>query len=105
MPWDDFPAPELLTFYRQLIHFRQAHSSVWRRSRRAIVINDKQGLYAYSVGDFLIVLHNSERPVTVMLPEQQAVNAMLLSTVSDAFEIESSRELHLATYEGAIFAG
>ncbi|MEO0378329.1 MAG: alpha-amylase family glycosyl hydrolase, partial [Cyanobacteria bacterium P01_A01_bin.17] len=112
MPWDDFPNPDLLAFYRQLIHFRQAHSEVWGRSRRAVVIDDGKGVYAYAVGPFLIVLNNNNESATVTLSDEQVIEPALITTTMTPFAIENKQgnrqenrqTIYLPSYGGAVYS-
>ena len=57
MPWGDDRDVELLAFYRDLVALRCAAPARWRGERTTLTTDDASGLYAWRVGDAVVVLN------------------------------------------------
>lgn len=51
MLWGEDQDPDLLGYYRWLIHFRREHPALWRGSRKTVHLDESAGTYAYTRQD------------------------------------------------------
>lgn len=100
MVWDDRQKSDLLTYFRKLINLRREGGSAWREARRTELIDDERGLYAYSCGDFIVVLNNHPAEATIVVDAWRGA-ALALSTEPALSWHPAKCELRLPPFAGA----
>ena len=101
MLWGEEQDRDLFSFYQQLITWRRNNNDLWKEVPQPLIINEQQGVYVYSCGNYAIALNNNSQPSTLTLTKG---DTLVLTTQSEVNWYSQTGNLYLPAYGGAILS-
>lgn len=82
MIWGEEQDQELLLFYKQLIRLRRQEPLIWGQSRQTILLNNDDGIYGYTCGNYIVILNNSPERRKLAIADEKNFK-LILATETD----------------------